>query len=321
MARHAFAAKFNAGQIDVAAGIIRGVSLATIGPARGHGVHCDATTLEQLKSCAQQYQGGLKVKMTHRGDAGDIAGYLSHLRVEGEHLRGDLHLLETYEKRAYILELAQKIPDTFGLSVAFSGPTEEIGGRLLARCTEIYSCDLVAEPAANPNGLFSAVDASADGNSTMTADEIKPIVEAAVATALTEFSGRVKAVEDVLKAIPTATSELTAIKTQVTELSTKLETAKTELTAKVGDRTEFAKAIAQEFTRHTGRQPVAADGGGADTKAEPTKADKFDATLTKHFEATKSKAQAWSLAAREDGAGYQAFIADGRKPAFEKAKA
>jgi hypothetical protein len=320
MVKHAFAARFSAGQVDAALGVIRGVSLATVGPARGHGVHCDATTLEQLKSCAQQYQGGLKVKMTHGGDAGDIAGFLSNLRVDGDQLRGDLHLLEHYEKRDYIIELAQKIPDTFGLSVSFSGPTEERGGQQYARCTEIYSCDLVAEPAANPSGLFSkgsAVDAGENNNSPMTDDEIKNHVQATVTAALSEFGNRIKAIEDAAKASPLAT-ELAAVKTQLTELSGKLEAAKTELTAKVGDRAEFAKVIAQEFTRHTGRTNVPVDGGGANNNAPPTAVDKFDATLTKHFEATKSKAKAWSLAIGEDPAGYQAFQAAQRKPAFEK---
>ncbi len=320
MVKHALASRLSAGKIDSAEGVIYGVSLATVGPARGHGVQCDATTLEQLKSCAAQYQGGLKVKMTHRGDAGDIIGFLAGLRIEGQQLRGDLHLLKTYEKRDYVLELASTIPDTFGLSVAFSGPTEEVGGLNYARCTEIYSCDLVSEPAANPNGLFSAVDASEKGNSPMTADEIKTHVQAVLTEALKEFGARVQAIEDAGKANSHAT-ELAALKTQFTEFSTKLETVKTELAGKIADRTELAKAFATEFTRHTGQQKVPADGGGANSNAEPSPADKFDGVLTKHFTATKSKSQAWQLSMREDAKGYSAFIQAGRKPAFESAKA
>jgi hypothetical protein len=324
MVKHALAARFAAGKVNAESGVISGVSLATIGPARGHDMHCDATTLEQLKKCAQQYQGGLKVKMTHAGNAGDILGYLTNLRIEGQQLRGDLHLLKSYEKRDYILELAETIPDTFGLSVSFSGPTEEKGGLTYARCAEIYSCDLVAEPAANPSGLFSAVDAGRNGNSPMTADEIKSIVQASVTAALSEFGVRVAAIETAVKALP-ASTELAALKTLVTELSTKLDTTKTELTASIGDeksRMEMAaKTVALEFTRHTGRQGVQADGGGSNTNQAPAPADKFDGVLTKHFDATKSKSKAWSLAMSEDQAGYKAFLATGRKPAFEKAKA
>lgn len=146
-----------AGQIDAASGVIRGVSLITEGPALGHGVMVDATTLQQVKAAAEQYEGGLKVKLDHSGGAGDIIGYVDALRIEGQKLLGDLHLLENSPHRGYVLEIAEKIPDTFGLSIAFSGPVEMSADKktVLQRCTEIYSVDLVSEPAANAEGLFS----------------------------------------------------------------------------------------------------------------------------------------------------------------------
>ena len=147
----------SAGVIDAEAGIIRGVSLITKGPALGHGVMIDDKTLEQVKTAAEQYAGGLKVKLNHSGGAGDIVGYIDALRISGEKLLGDLHLLQTSPHRAYILEIAERIPDTFGLSIAFSGPSEKSSDKLttLQRCSEIYSVDLVSEPAANPNGFFA----------------------------------------------------------------------------------------------------------------------------------------------------------------------
>jgi hypothetical protein len=146
-----------AGQIDAASGVIRGVSLITEGPALGHGVMIDAKTLEQVKAAAEQYSGGLKVKLDHSGGAGDIIGYVDALRIEGRKLLGDLHLLQNSPHRGYVLEIAEKIPDTFGLSIAFSGPVEMGADKrtVLQRCTEIYSVDLVSEPAANAEGLFS----------------------------------------------------------------------------------------------------------------------------------------------------------------------
>lgn len=147
----------SAGVIDSEAGIIRGVSVITKGPALGHGVMIDDKTLEQVKIAAEQYSGGLKVKLKHSGDAGDIVGYIDTLRVSGEKLLGDLHLLQTSPHRAYILEIAERIPDTFGLSIAFSGPSEKSEDKLttLQRCSEIYSVDLVDSPAANPSGFFA----------------------------------------------------------------------------------------------------------------------------------------------------------------------
>ena len=147
----------SAGVIDAESGVIRGVSLITVGPALGHGVMIDRTTLEQVKIAAEQYSGGLKVKLDHSGGAGDIVGYIDGLAIQGEKLIGDLHLLQSSPHRGYILEIAQRIPDTFGLSIAFSGPSEKSADKLttLQRCSEIYSVDLVSEPAANPSGFFA----------------------------------------------------------------------------------------------------------------------------------------------------------------------
>ena len=145
------------GAIDAEAGVIRGVSLITKGPALGHGVMIDDKTLEQVKAAAEQYAGGLKVKLDHASGAGDIIGYIDTLRIDGEKLLGDMHLLQNSPHRDYILEIAQRIPDTFGLSIAFSGPSEKSADKLttLQRCSEIYSVDLVSEPAANPSGFFA----------------------------------------------------------------------------------------------------------------------------------------------------------------------
>jgi hypothetical protein len=147
----------SSGAIDSETGIISGVSLITKGPALGHGVMIDDKTLEQVKTAAEQYAGGLKVKLDHSGGAGDIVGFIDALRIDGEKLLGDLHLLQNSPHRAYILEIAQRIPDTFGLSIAFSGPSEKSSDKLttLQRCSEIYSVDLVSEPAANPSGFFA----------------------------------------------------------------------------------------------------------------------------------------------------------------------
>lgn len=141
--------------IDASSGVITGVSVITVGAAKGHGVYVDATTLQQVKECAEKYTGGVKVKMNHSGGAGDIIGYLQKFRIDGKKLIADFFLLRASPHRAYVLEIAKTIPDTFGLSISFSGPREKRGEQSFARCTEIYSADLVSEPAANPSGLFS----------------------------------------------------------------------------------------------------------------------------------------------------------------------
>lgn len=332
--KHAFASSFSTvGKIDREAGIIHGVSLATVGPARGWGIFCDQTTLSQLLSVAQTYGSGVKVKMDHSGGPADFVGTLRSLRIDGNQLRGDLHLLQSYERRDYVFEIAEKMPDTFGLSIAFSGPVEKIGEKTFARVTELYSCDIVSEPAANPNGLFSrGVDADAKEAIpalTMTESDVKTLI----ATALSEFSAKFtaleSAVEDVKKQFASVTSAVEPLRTECAALKTSL----TELSAKLGDeqkRVELAaRTVAAEFSKHIGTVTVPADGGGsaggkgapaAPADATAAKLAAFDATLTKHFEATNSKSAAWRLAAVEDGAGYQLFLAAKRKPSFELAR-
>tara|TARA_R110000868_G_scaffold16851_3_gene74640 strand:- start:13397 stop:14338 length:942 start_codon:yes stop_codon:yes gene_type:complete len=173
--------------------VITGVSVITQGPALGHGVQIDEQTLLQVKQCAESYSNGLKVKMTHEGDAGDIIGRLTNFRIDGSQLLADLYLLKSSPMRDYIIELAETIPDTFGLSIAFSGPTQEIEGQNFARCSEIYSADLVSEPAANPSGLFDVGPLSEAGddsaneqtmsdnpNFVMNPEEIKKVIDEAM---------------------------------------------------------------------------------------------------------------------------------------------
>jgi len=145
------------GQIDAQAATISDVSVITVGEAKGHGMLIDAQTLTEVKAAAETYAGGLKVKTDHYTGFNEIVGTLKNFRIDGDPLRADLFLLKNHDATARILEMAELMPDTFGLSISFTGEHEESeGGTVFARCTEIYSADLVDAPAANPTGLFSA---------------------------------------------------------------------------------------------------------------------------------------------------------------------
>jgi hypothetical protein len=145
------------GTIDAQNAIIAGVSVITVGEAKGHGMLIDESTLQQVKAAAETYAGGLKVKTDHYTGFDNIVGALKNFVIDGDQLRADLYLLKNHEATARILEMAELMPDTFGLSISFSGEHEENeGGTVFARCAEIYSADLVDTPAANPTGLFSA---------------------------------------------------------------------------------------------------------------------------------------------------------------------
>jgi hypothetical protein len=201
------------GRVDREAGIVRGVAVITEGPALGHGMFVDTTTLAQVMEQAKTYTGGLKVKLDHNASASEIVGYLTDFRVEGTTVRADLHLLRSSPRREYILELSETIPDTFGLSIAFSGTDEKIGENWFARCTEIYSADIVSEPAANPSGLFQVGEITQPTSSDMTPEEI----QAAIAAALAPLIEKIAALEAAVVVDTTAdATEMAPDMTQMT---------------------------------------------------------------------------------------------------------
>ena len=141
------------GTIDAQSGIIKNCSVLTIGEAMGHGLIVDATSLLQVQALAQKFPNGVKTSIDHGGSVERVVGALHNFRIIDQQLLADLHLLKTHPGFAKMLELAQTMPQAFGLSVAFSGKPD--GSKL--RCTELYSVDLVDTPAANPRGLFTAL--------------------------------------------------------------------------------------------------------------------------------------------------------------------
>jgi hypothetical protein len=175
------------GTIDAQAATITGVSVITVGEAKGHGMLIDAQTLLQVKSAAETYSGGLKVKTDHYSGFNEIVGTLKNFRIDGDQLRADLFLLKNHDATARILEMAELMPDTFGLSISFSGQHEESeDGTVFARCSEIYSADLVDAPAANDAGLFSVkVDSE---KKAMDEKQIADAIAAALAPVIEEMA-------------------------------------------------------------------------------------------------------------------------------------
>lgn len=161
-------------KVDSELGIIRDVSVISIGGAKGHGLMIDQSTLDQVMSCSSKYSGGLKVKLNHGSGVESICGMLREFRMVDGKLIADLHLIKTHKDYDFLLELSREIPDTFGLSISFSGVDEvKNDGLIYARCSEIYSADIVSEPAANPTGLFEAKIDNKESNMEPTA-EVKP---------------------------------------------------------------------------------------------------------------------------------------------------
>lgn len=179
MQKLTFFAAATGSRVDREAGVLRGVSVITEGEAKGHGMIVDGVTLEQVKACAETYVDGLRVKMDHYTGIDAMVGVLRDFQIDGSQLRADLHLIKSHEDFEKILEMAETMPGIFGLSISFSGESEDVevpsddseevepnSGELpdgaveivrAARCMEIYSADIVDQPAANPSGLFQAM--------------------------------------------------------------------------------------------------------------------------------------------------------------------
>lgn len=157
------------GKIDRQNGIISGVSAITANvPAKGHGIYTDGKTLSSALEVANEFENGVKVKLRHKmnGEFQSVVdstvGVLKSFKISDGKLLADLHLLKSLsaETKEKIFEMAEVMPDQFGLSIVFSGVCEEIDGKKFLRCEELQSIDLSDNPAANPDGLFESKNMS-----------------------------------------------------------------------------------------------------------------------------------------------------------------
>jgi hypothetical protein len=294
-----------AGKIDAEAGVIRGVSLISEGPALGHGVMVDARTLQQVKAAAEQYDGGLKVKLDHNSGAGDIIGYVDGLRIEGKKLLGDLNLLKNSPHRGYVLEIAEKIPDTFGLSIAFSGPVEMSGDKktMLQRCSEIYSVDLVSEPAANAEGLFERRMKSFQTESGTTPEEAKTKNKIAMNDDVKkEIAGMI---ESAMMAMGERLSKLEAgmPKPEDKPAAMSAKHDEVQLAAK-----QAAEAALKEFAKTIGAPAAPAASAEVAAPAAKSEAKSFEAIVAaKTSELKGNKGDAIAFAIKNHAAEYQQY--------------
>jgi hypothetical protein len=170
------------------AGVIRRLSLATVGEALGHNYWLDQTTLEQVTQFANAAgDKGIKSRFTHPGMSSDgmgrHLGRLLNVTHEGDQVFGDLHFVESAHSTPdgdlaeYVMQLATEDPTAAGLSIVFhhdfeaeeSFQSENTNGRSFkspdpsninsyphVRMSELRAADMVDEPAANPSGMFDS---------------------------------------------------------------------------------------------------------------------------------------------------------------------
>ena len=145
---------------------VPGVSMMTIGQAKGHSVWHEATeaylpewvdarTLQTIAEAAFAAGGKVRSKDGHYGGLGDSLGIIANIRVDGDKARGDLTLLNTYEEFEHLCNLIATAAETFGMSLDCCRDHEIVDGKAYIRVTEIFTCDLVDAPAAN-KALFDS---------------------------------------------------------------------------------------------------------------------------------------------------------------------
>jgi len=276
------------GQIDESTGVIHDVAVITEGRALGHGVNIDATTIEQVKAQAETYSGGLKVKMDHGGGAADIVGYLTDFRIAGNKLIANFHVLQNTPHRAYIFEIAEKIPDTFGMSIAFSGPTELANDKktVLQRCSEIYSCDLVSEPAANADGLFSMKPEELPPMN----DEDKKAIAGMIESAMMGLGERLSKLESML---PKPDDKEVAMASRNDEIKLAAEAA--------------GLAAVKEFAKSFGAPVTKAIASEAPAAPAPAAAQKFEELVAAKATELKSKSAAIAFCVQNHKNEYAAY--------------
>lgn len=171
---------FATGKIDKEKGVIYGVSVISTPEAKGHGIKIDRATIESFASAVEGKT--VKAYYTHDDDneALDTIGFWTNFKIveQGEFIKlaADFEALESWREHHSsqfdaLFEMAEKAPEAFGVSAEFTarqvfyeeGEEKEYLGQeeveeIFARAVEVQAFSIVAQPAANPTGLFS-VDA------------------------------------------------------------------------------------------------------------------------------------------------------------------
>lgn len=178
-------------KIDAENGIINGVSLCSVGEAKGHGVLLDQSFIDNIVALGSQLPQGLKCRFGHPSMSnealGTYLGRFKNFRTEGEKAVADLYLDPVAKQSpngdlfSYVVKMAATNPDMFGASIVFTpGECYQIspdGEKVppegydslfgfpikkfedepwYASIEELHGADVVDEPAANEDGLFSA---------------------------------------------------------------------------------------------------------------------------------------------------------------------
>ena len=212
--------------------------------------------------------------LDHDDGIENTIGRMMNFEIDGNQLRADLQLLKAHSETPLIIEMAQTMPELFGMSISFAGTVEEINGVYYVRCQELYSVDIVDMPAANPSGLFSAIVDSTQNVMELQAITIELSAEKEMRLAAVELAKKNYGdLQTQLTNVATLSSERDELVTQLSALVETNEKLTTELAAA---QTNVAQKINAEATRllaSSGHAPVAlgspvGQGAGSLSRAE-----------------------------------------------------
>ena len=167
-------------EVDREKGIVRNLSIISMGVAKGHGFHIDKQFAQEVHDAINAESKGSKSRFGHpqilADGTGKVMGRIKNASFDGDKVRADLHLGE-YAKNLpglgnvwdYVLGLAEGDPEAHGMSISFvpsefrqdfdEGLQYPSLGRLIA-------VDFVDDPAANSDGMLSEPKKTLDpGNS------------------------------------------------------------------------------------------------------------------------------------------------------------
>lgn len=186
-------------------GRINGLSIATKGEALGHGFSLDDVSIDQVVDLARKAKG----RWTHGNLCADGLGkHLGRIdpvtvRRDGDHAVGDFlfsrqaHQFKpdglTVSAAEFLMDAAENEPDTLGMSIVFEGELVEAeDGSSVARMTAVPRVDFVADPAANPLGMFVGTGSELSSAVTEQLDEIISEIgqDRALSFALSYFGSR-----------------------------------------------------------------------------------------------------------------------------------
>jgi hypothetical protein len=218
-----------------------GISVATVGPALGHEMFVDDTTLLQAEQ-AGVAGSPVKVFVDHDESIDSLIGLLNNFRIEEDQLRADLELLSAHPQAEFYAEILSKAPGRVGFSMAFSGKPEEVGDKRFARVENLVSVDLVSRPAANREGVFRA------GSEPVVVDTAeKGMTEASVKPEEAQFDAKaaIEALSAVVSKLEETVSAIAADKSEPAEAEVVAEEVKSEEAAPALEAAELSALSAK----------------------------------------------------------------------------